>query len=184
MRLTPEIKTCPNCRLGLPAKAFYQCRSTRDGLSSHCRECSKQRARQYGMDHPEEKRAAYRSWYLGKGREWHAAWRNRNREKVRELSRAGQRKRHRVHLACNDRYQATRRGAPCAETIDRMIVYHRDGGRCHICRKKLRSDHFHLDHLIPLSTGGDHLYRNIAVACPSCNCRRGAGRLQAQLRLF
>jgi 5-methylcytosine-specific restriction endonuclease McrA len=40
-----------------------------------------------------------------------------------------------------------------------------------------------MDHLVPLSKGGDHSWANVALAHRSCNSKRGAGRLSAQLRL-
>lgn len=40
-----------------------------------------------------------------------------------------------------------------------------------------------MDHLVPLSKGGDHSWENVALAHRSCNSKRGAGRLPAQLRL-
>jgi 5-methylcytosine-specific restriction endonuclease McrA len=41
-----------------------------------------------------------------------------------------------------------------------------------------------LDHLIPLSKGGNHTSDNLALAHGRCNSRRGAGRIPAQLRLL
>ena len=32
-------KTCPKCKRVLPASQFYKNKSTKDGLSAHCKEC-------------------------------------------------------------------------------------------------------------------------------------------------
>ncbi len=69
------------------------------------------------------------------------------------------------------------------EAVDRLVVYERDGGRCHLCNKTVSRHNFHIDHLIPISKGGSHTYANVALAHPRCNMRRGNGRLPAQLRL-
>jgi hypothetical protein len=66
----------------------------------------------------------------------------------------------------------------------------RDGWRCHLCGRRVRStmDFNHdlapsIDHLIPLSAGGQHRWENVALAHRCCNYERqhlGA----AQLLLF
>ena len=80
------------------------------------------------------------------------------------------------------RRRAAKRGC-ASETISRARVYDRDAGRCHICGKKVRPGHWHLDHIIPLARGGEHSYKNVAVCHPSCNMRKHA-RLVGQLRLL
>lgn len=44
-------------------------------------------------------------------------------------------------------------------------------GKCYWCRKPLGSD-YHIDHLIPVSRGGDNTPGNIVCACPFCNVSR------------
>jgi len=62
-------------------------------------------------------------------------------------------------------------------------VGERDRWRCHICRKHVRLCDATCDHLIPRSVGGGREASNLALAHRSCNSRRGAGRLPAQLLL-
>lgn len=71
-------------------------------------------------------------------------------------------------LSYNANRRALRRGQQ-DEYVDRNIVWERDDGICHIC--KLSADPFgwHLDHIIPLSRGGRHSYKNTAVSHASCN---------------
>lgn len=68
-------------------------------------------------------------------------------------------------------------------------VIARDGNRCHLCNRTvdmtLPGTHKQgptIDHLIPLSAGGDDVLSNVALAHRSCNCARGS-RGPAQLRL-
>lgn len=70
-----------------------------------------------------------------------------------------------------------------ARLVDRPRIFERDRGICHICRKPVDPNDWHLDHLIPLSRGGEHVSQNVAVAHPFCNMSRSAGRIPAQLRL-
>jgi len=77
------------------------------------------------------------------------------------------------------------------ETVNAMRVFKRDGWYCQLCGKKLNPKHKgtikdnapELDHIIPLSKGGEHSYRNTQCACRRCNREKGAREL-GQLRLF
>lgn len=83
-------------------------------------------------------------------------------------------------------YHARRRARKLGATTDkvsRASVYDRDGGKCHICGKKVDPKHWHLDHIIPLARGGEHSYRNVAVSCPKCNMRKHI-KAGGQLRLL
>jgi len=78
--------------------------------------------------------------------------------------------------------KAITRGAK-SEKFTKQEIYERDGGVCHLCGKKCNQSNWHLDHLIPLSLGGEHTKQNVAVACPRCNESKG-NRGHSQLRLF
>lgn len=57
----------------------------------------------------------------------------------------------------------------------REVVYLRDGGVCMKCGKKVSRKNFHVDHIIPLSAGGDEwALSNLEVACPECNLQKGS----------
>ena len=59
------------------------------------------------------------------------------------------------------------------ESIDRKTVYRRDWGICYLCENPVGIQGVHIDHIIPLTRGGDHSYNNLAVSCPSCNMSKG-----------
>jgi len=137
---------------------------------------------------------AYRKKNPGKEAAAQRAWRESNPEKIaayNETHRDELAARQRAYHAANrERYvehcalrRARKAGAPRVEKIDRSYIYERDGGICHICRKKAPRRGFHLDHLVPLSKGGAHTHDNLAVAHANCNLRRHDGLLPAQLRL-
>ena len=81
-------------------------------------------------------------------------------------------------------YRARKHGAARVEKIDRQYVIARDKSICHICGKRVPAGEIELDHLVPLSRGGDHTHDNVAVSHRVCNRRRGAGHIDAQLRLI
>src|SRR5437867_4393718 len=69
------------------------------------------------------------------------------------------------------------------EPITRETLAKRDRWRCHICKGKVVKTNWSIDHLIPLSKGGSHLYVNVALAHRLCNIRRHTGG-RVQLRLL
>jgi endogenous inhibitor of DNA gyrase (YacG/DUF329 family) len=66
----------------------------------------------------------------------------------------------------------------------------RDKNRCHICRRKIgKHAHPHprsrsLDHLVPLTKGGEHTPENVALACLGCNVSKGNRGGNEQLLLI
>lgn len=76
------------------------------------------------------------------------------------------------------RKAATR--AVTVETVDPIKVFERDGWRCRLCGSKApkakrgtyEADAPELDHIIPLSRGGEHSYRNTQCACRRCNLEK------------
>jgi len=93
----------------------------------------------------------------------------------------------------NQRKMATRKArrlAAFVEVVDPLTLFTRDGWRCHICGKRVRQNlpGNHpagptIDHLIPLSQGGDHSYANTALAHRRCNVANGVRAVGDQLAL-
>lgn len=54
----------------------------------------------------------------------------------------------------------------------KTIIYKRDGGRCRYCRKKVKRNNFHADHINPVSYHGNDYVFNLCTACVTCNRRR------------
>ena len=57
--------------------------------------------------------------------------------------------------------------------VRRMEIIKRDNFSCYICNKLLEIKEIELDHLIPVSKGGNSSSENIAVSCRDCNRGRG-----------
>lgn len=87
------------------------------------------------------------------------------------------------HAVWNPRGRVARRAALSAvwvEHVDRDVVGARDGWRCGICRGVIRRTLAYphprsasLDHVEPLSLGGEHSYANTRIAHLFCNLSRG-----------
>ena len=67
-------------------------------------------------------------------------------------------------------------GALVVEPVDRLAVMERDGWRCYLCgiATRISSGRFDatsatVDHVVPLSKGGEHTMANVRCACFGCN---------------
>ncbi len=83
-----------------------------------------------------------------------------------------------------------RKQASSADYVDRE-VFDRDGWRCHICGDKVdrmlprsHSMGATIDHLVPLSQGGEDRLSNVGTAHRSCNVIKGNRCADDQLRLM
>jgi len=48
-------------------------------------------------------------------------------------------------------------------------LYNRDSGRCGYCLRDLSLKVATIDHVIPTSRGGKHVWENVAISCRKCN---------------
>lgn len=69
-----------------------------------------------------------------------------------------------------------------AEPISRIVVWDRDQGVCGICGENACHNDWHLDHIVPLSRGGLHVYDNVQVSHPKCNLSKNA-KLPSEMAL-
>lgn len=124
-----------------------------------------------------EKIQASQKTYYEANKEKTRIWKKANLEKVRDYNRKRRALKHTTQI----------------EPINEKIVYFRDGGICQHCRKrinkKLEWPHpmsASLDHIVPLSEGGAHIYKNLQLAHLGCNLSKKVAILPQgeQLRMF
>lgn len=138
-------------------------------------------------------RKAYSKDYAIKNRDWlniyKREWQKANPEKHRASIEKG-RDRHREYIAAwrktdhgkaiirninNKRRSAKKITDLTGPYIKAMID---DVSHCPLCENELnktdhRSSYYpHLDHIIPLCLGGDHMMYNVRIICAICNMRR------------
>lgn len=93
--------------------------------------------------------------------------------------------------AANRAVRKMRERAAFVERVNPIEVFTRDGWKCQLCGAKtpsaLRGTYEprapELDHIMPISAGGEHSYRNVQCACRECNGRKGATPM-GQMLLF
>lgn len=96
-----------------------------------------------------------------------------------------------ANRAKNKKRRAKTQGAAVAEMVVPKVVHDRDGWRCHLCHRKV-SPRRHwpdplsasLDHIVPLSVGGEHTYTNVATAHLQCNMSKHNRAADDQLRII
>jgi 5-methylcytosine-specific restriction endonuclease McrA len=130
------------------------------------------------------RKKAYREAHKAKMAAREKAFAAANKVKIAAYQKAYQ-KAYRVdnkeRLADIQARRRARKRRGMAEKISRAVVFERDAGICHICGKKVDPNRWHLEHIVPLSKGGEHSYRNVAVSHPECNLSKGT-KSGSQLR--
>jgi 5-methylcytosine-specific restriction endonuclease McrA len=150
-------KECSRCRATKPLSAFREWNLAPDGLFAACRDCvNADRRRSYTIESDREQRERYRAA--------HPDWQEKRRA------------RYRVNPGPY-KTLSTRRRALIAgngsEPYDRLEIYDRDQGICHLCHEFVEWDDFSIDHLIPISKGGPDTPANVATSHLRCNLSRG-----------
>lgn len=182
----PGESWCSSCHTMQPISHFWMKKQT-GKPRSQCKICTQHINKKYQDGHKEWIRKYnenYRSTHISQIRETARKRNENNPEKNRQRVRAWQKQNPQKVADSSARRRARESNAPVVEKIDRLALYLRDKGMCHICHHHVSKKSFTLDHLVPLVHGGEHTARNLAIAHRSCNSRRGAGYIPAQLRLL
>lgn len=81
-----------------------------------------------------------------------------------------------IRLLCYDKYPD--RAVP----LNRRNLFARDNNRCQYCGEKYPTSELSIDHVVPVSMGGETTWTNVVCSCTECNKRKG-GRTPAQARM-
>ena len=142
-------------------------------------------ARQYYRDHREECKAYKREhWPLfyanhrDKSLAWSRQWYQRNKERRRHQNKMWARAHPEAVKAIIERRRATLQNAEINDLTYKEweTILREYGYRCAYC---FLSGPLSMDHIIPLSKGGDHTADNVVPACRSCNSSKGDKSLWA-----
>lgn len=208
-KITRKEKTCNKCKQNKSLSEFPKSKREADGHSYECKTCQNERTRQYykknkekviqktsqyGLEHPEIRRKATKKFLNSeKGIAYKKKWWNENIEKAREYVRQYQKTE--KGRASDFRQKMKRRSYKYKvsfSSIDRKYLLQRDNWICQSCGCKVHDKHTgnwntpdkaHIDHIIPISKGGNSEYSNLQVLCRTCNLSK-QDKVEEQLTFF
>lgn len=79
-------------------------------------------------------------------------------------------------------FNLNRAYVPHSPLPSKRAIYTRDEGRCAYCGKLISISDATIDHILPLSQGGQSSWENLVNCCNSCNQRKG-NRTPSQARM-
>lgn len=131
-------------------------------------EKGRQASRIYRARHPERVRMAWLRWEQAHPERA----RQVERESVRRYAQRFPEKVRRLRVLGKQRWRS-RLLAAFIEDVDPDVLIVRDQGVCWICLGTVAPTEVSVDHVLPLSLGGEHSYANVRLAHTLCNVRRG-----------
>lgn len=157
------------------AQAYY--RANREQIKERVRvraEGMREELRDYMRSYYAENKDLWEARHALKRDEILAGMRDRYQEK-REAERERNRRyfaEHPERARVGASTRRARRRERFVENVSPLVVLERDDGVCGICGEDVDPTHFHVDHILPLSRGGEHSYANTQPAHPVCNQRK------------
>ena len=168
LKIYVTTQICAMCKKEKSLEEFYRNKKRKRGRGCYCKVCHAIKHRQYT---PSEKAKETQ-------RKLSRQWDKENPEKAKK-SRKNAKIKRRI-LKKRVTYQ----------TIDPQVVFERDKWICQICYEKVSKktivpgDKATLDHIIPLTKNGSHVYSNVVLAHHRCNSSKGNRIVPQQLRLY
>lgn len=166
--LSTGVKPCVKCG----AKERYK--------NGHCKACkrvyaknNKDKIAEYRREYYEnnkEKHTEYMREYRGNNKDKRAEYLEDNKDKIAEYNREYAKNNPEVKRGANCRRRAAKAKVN-SEPYDFVAICERYGNKCLACGST--SSKLTIDHVIPISLGGDDIESNIQPLCKSCNSSKG-----------
>ena len=172
------MKKCNYCNLEKELSEFHRRKDTKDEYRKECKECRNNKAKEAYYKNP-SKKVEYRERNAEKIAKRMFEYYNSNKDRLltqQKRYRASQQGKSISQKVEAQRYlqvKSTRDGSITSETLE--LLYESQNGECYICGcdlTQLKRRNQHLDHIVPLSKGGDHILSNVAWSCSSCNFKK------------
>ncbi len=169
-------KGCTGCGLTKALEDFHRHSGRADGRASACKDCAKERAREWRRTNVSRHRQNARTWRLANpeaAQQKDAEHRKQNRERRREDSRRWYRRNKALTMLRATTYRALRKSVtlwndPRIAALYEIAVWLRSKG-----------DDVHVDHITPLQPAdrdapvGLHVYCNLQILPAVENLRKG-----------
>ena len=164
------MKTCTRCKLEKQLFDFSPDKRLKSGLQSRCKACFSEIVKAKRAENPEAHRESIKrsvKRHYAKKLERNTRYRKENPEKVKLWKKSDrQENKARIH-ADNAKRRSLLIGE--ASTEVKQLYALRD-----FYRAMSLGEDFHVDHIIPLSKNGLHVYENLQVIPAIDNLRKGA----------
>lgn len=171
------MKFCKKCECDKHESEFSRDARAKDGLQHYCKPCHRASVKAARENHPDtrkknrakhyEKELAANRLYKERKKadlvESNRRYRLANAEKLKAAKSVWK------HL----RRAAVQRAGGRFTAADVATLFHRQNGKCPVCRVDLGSS-YHVDHVQPIAAGGSNDKLNLQLLCPPCNLSKGA----------
>lgn len=173
-----QIQKCGKCGEWKFFEEFVKHRRMKYGIDTTCKECTRKRANKHYEDNKEEKKKYQNEWYF-KNRlnklKYTKEYRVKNKDRLNEWSREYEKDPRRILTRSISRVKRRSRikSFDTDITAEFLTNLWEETHTCEVCEKELidKKD-AHLDHIVPLCIGGEHMSYNVRYICSQCNLKR------------
>lgn len=183
-------KTCSACKIEKPLDEFTLAKRGKHGVRGRCKKCEAKAAKERRIKNPDAHKAA-----LSKYRKSHpeifaardARYYQKHREKLLEKTKLWREQnpdKYKEHNRTKEHRRRARKFENGTEPYTEQMVMEAYGTNCHICNEPIDLEAarrvgyegwergLQLDHVVPLSKGGDDRIENLRPAHGLCNLRK------------
>jgi 5-methylcytosine-specific restriction endonuclease McrA len=170
-----NLKTCTKCKEEKQTLYFGIHKSRKDGLRSVCKSCNTKQACSYAKLN-KDKITTYQKEYKSKNKlkinNQIKAIKERNKEyydMVKNIWKENNKKKLTIYNQNRKAKKRNQTGKISPFISIKLLSLQKN--KCANCNKDL-IDSYHIDHITPLSLGGEHDDKNLELLCPKCNLRK------------
>jgi len=183
-------KICKKCEIEKPSSEFYSHKQTKDNLDTMCKPCKKEEAAKWAAKNKEKRKEISKRYVENnpeKRKETTKKYYEANKDEIRSRIKTSMGKKPEKYAEVG-RIHANRRRARKfengTEPYTEQMVMEAYGTDCHICNEPIDLEAarrvgvegwergLQLDHVVPLSKGGDDRIENLRPAHGLCNMRK------------
>lgn len=168
------MKTCSKCKEDKPYSEYYKNKNCKDGYRGVCKSCCYEVQKEYRKNNQDKVRA-YDTEYRLKNKErlseYYKTWYDQNIEHLSEYWKDYRSKNVKRIQDHKKRYKHRKRAnAEYWPNNGWLWLLNFYPNECMKCGSK---DGLQLDHVVPISLGGEHSLRNAQILCGTCNSSKG-----------
>lgn len=183
-------KRCKGCGEVKDFSEFHKHKNRKDNLNDICKKCNSEKVLKWQKNNPEKVGIKSKKWATAHKEQRYVAgvkWRNSNYEKMKQLIKAwadSHREKRRASVkkwqdshpeqrALNQRNREIKKLNVGGTITIKDLAWLKDkyGDRCLCCGAS--GVKLTLDHVVPISKGGENSINNAQLLCGSCNSKKG-----------